>query len=450
MDSQTFNWRDFVPLAKSMASKFHSQQERGKFEYNELVSEAVEALATSKGVNYARKRAIPGALLDFARDDHKLVPDVEMTEAEFERTRGDGRAATPVAIRRVYVLGGVRHTLYTQGPYRSNARLLAGAGKATSKHDKVRVAIGRATYNDGWDQKFSEQVRAKVGPDEQQKADRRHHAPSSRSMASLLNTPEGDPPKDGVGQADYVGHGRKQRFSRACHNHGEDYQTKDWPWLSDGKMRVINPNRKPVSAIDRTAEPDGLNPDRTRKIMRGRGLTDSEIAVVRLTEYGLGPASLKHPLGYWGKADLMLAGPKAVRTAWPRETGYLRFDDDNRPECWWGLPDVHPCFAWVFVPGFAPVLAVGENGWTRQRKIFSPTCIKSPVWGEVIGVGPAILAAGPARLRSALGGSRAERSHILLPPDAERAVAGTESAADGAAPFFAFSTIAQMHALDRL
>lgn len=140
-----------MPIAKAEASKFYKKQERGRFKYEELLSVAVEALAASKGVNYAMI-AINGALLNHARDAYKLVRNVEMTEEEFRRTRSalpSSSPRSPAAIRRVYVLDGVRHTLYTPGPYRSNHQLLAGAGKVSTKHGKVSVALGQSEYRDG-------------------------------------------------------------------------------------------------------------------------------------------------------------------------------------------------------------------------------------------------------------------------------------------------------------
>jgi hypothetical protein len=123
----------FLPFALAEAARF-CKKYPGRFDLGELQSIAAEALITSKGIKHSRK-AIAGALADFARDGHKIIRDVEMTEEEFARTRG--------------------------GPP-SNAQLLAGTGKASSKHGKVRLALGRSSFKDGWNQKLdSRWVRAK-------------------------------------------------------------------------------------------------------------------------------------------------------------------------------------------------------------------------------------------------------------------------------------------------
>jgi hypothetical protein len=123
----------FLPFALAEAARF-CKKYPGRFDLGELQSIAAEALITSKGFKHSRK-AIAGALADFARDGDKLVRDVEMTEEEFARTRG--------------------------GPP-SNARLMAGPGKASSKHGKVRLALGRSSFKDGWNQKLDTKwVRAK-------------------------------------------------------------------------------------------------------------------------------------------------------------------------------------------------------------------------------------------------------------------------------------------------
>ena len=140
----------FLPLAMSQASKRHRKQEPGKFEFDELLAVAIEEIKkvlpdavlddTSKGNKYLRK-PIKGALLDFVRDNHKVVPNVEMSKEKFDRTWA---ALEP------------------------NAKLLAGEGKLSAKHPgKVSVSIGRSTYKDTWDQKLGGRVRAKIADDEQ-------------------------------------------------------------------------------------------------------------------------------------------------------------------------------------------------------------------------------------------------------------------------------------------
>ncbi len=158
----------FLRLAMAEATKFYKKQERGRFRFEDLLSGATVALKsalelndavlddTSKGNNYART-AIRGALLDFARVDHKVVRNVEMTEAEYLRTQGElAPKPASAAIRRVCVYREpgesrfVRYTLYTRGPYRSNHQLLTSGGKVSSKHNKVSVALGQSEYKDGW------------------------------------------------------------------------------------------------------------------------------------------------------------------------------------------------------------------------------------------------------------------------------------------------------------
>ena len=154
----------FLPLAMAEATEFYRKQERGRFKFEDLLTVATEALVTSKGVNYAKK-AIRGALLDFARDDHKLVRNVEMTEAEYLRTR-DAPAQPPAA----------------------------------TKHGKVSVAIKPTPYDDGFSQERSGQVHAKIEADEQEDFDPRAPALSPRGAIAERRY--------------YVGRGRKQRFQR--------------------------------------------------------------------------------------------------------------------------------------------------------------------------------------------------------------------------------------------
>jgi hypothetical protein len=225
-----FDWRDYLPLAKAKTSKFYRKQDRGRFRYEELLSEAVNALATSLGAKYA-KIAIRGALLDYERDSHKIVRDVEMSEEEFLRTRGSP-AAPPAAVLRTYVEGGKLVTVYSPGPYRTNAQLLAGDCKVSSKHGKVRVKLGRSSFNDEWSQAPSGWKRAKIEDDEDQDHDPR--------ASMVLQRGEVD-----QGSSD-VKDGRQQRFSTSCHNHGADHKfgLGESYRFDDGKVVVWNPNRK--------------------------------------------------------------------------------------------------------------------------------------------------------------------------------------------------------------
>jgi hypothetical protein len=458
-----FDWRDFEPLARVEAGKFWRKQERGRFQYKELLSVAVEALARSKGVNHARK-AIKGALLDFARDGHKLVPDVEMIEDKFKRTWGEPDEPTQGPVR-VYYENGVRVTVCPTAKYRTNAELLAGTGKADPKHGKVRIALGRSTYNDGWNQQIGGQLRAKVVADKQQKADPKHHKQAPGSVALFLDTPEGKPPpEDEVGQADYRGHGRKQRFSGACHNHGKDFKhglstigiavgiqqfggnvVVNRIAQSGGRHRL---QREPQVPIRRIAVPPwptwaemfpgkrtlknvtvdltkfglGRHRDDGKKVSiaelvelgvwqfhsaRPRDITTKALSVDNQMELGLP----KHPTVLDSLLKLGLA-PRGPRSAsWQRAAGYFQVN--------WGLP-------------FGSLMRK-DGYFYRPEKIFSAAIPKSHDRADVIYEG-AIPSRVPARLRLPVGGSSGGGA-ILLPPDVERAVAGAQSAADGAAHF---------------
>jgi hypothetical protein len=429
----TFDWRDFEPLARAEASKFYWKQERGRFRFEDLYSAAAAALATSKGVNHAIK-AINGALLDFARDDHKLVRNIEMTEEEFHRTRSalPQSSTRPAAVlRRVYISDGVRHALYTPGPYRTNAQLLAGDGKVSSKHDKVSVALGRATYKDGWNQAIGGQVRAKVESDKQQKADPKHHQQAPGSMALLLDSTEGKSPEDGVGQADYKGHGRKQRFSVSYFNAGK-VEKPSSDYVSDGIASVSNPNRRaPVSAIRRIAAPPKLtwaelfprrrtsvppppsedrapvlwSPEIGEWLLGGRRWSfhaDEPESAPRKTFQRAPVASLASTVE--GRLVLKQLAwvdrPDLAPVCWHREAGYFQIE--------WGLPN-----------GIFHLEDHLDDGlWWRRGKLFSPEPEKSPDGGDVIYErgAPSRLAHGPA----VFGGSSADRAAFLLPLADER------------------------------
>ena len=251
----TFDWRDFVPLAKAEASKFYRKQERGRFRVEDLLSTALVALATSKGVNHAIK-AINGALLDFARDDHKLVGNVEMSEAEYIRTcttSDDLPAKRSAKVEpNTYLdtcLGKeVRVTVYPPGPYLSNARLLAGAGNfkplVSSRHNKVSVALGRATNKDDWNQVIGGQVRAKVDRDanNEQNFDPRPSNDGSKSHEPPMSWSSRGAITD---RAYYTGAGRKRRFSKSYFNANED-RRPDFPEIANIPMmeaRYRSPDR---------------------------------------------------------------------------------------------------------------------------------------------------------------------------------------------------------------
>ena len=158
----------FLPLAMGGRRANSTKSKSGAaFKFEDLLSVATEALlrvsieaqeleaSKGKGVNYARK-AIKCALLDHVRDDHKLVRNVEMSEADFRRTcttsddLPDKRASKvqPHGRLDTYLGKDVWATVYPPGPYYTSAQLLAGAGSLkpliNSKHGKVSVALGRA------------------------------------------------------------------------------------------------------------------------------------------------------------------------------------------------------------------------------------------------------------------------------------------------------------------
>ena len=445
----------FLPLAMAEASKFYRKQERGRFKFDDLLSVATEALlrvsieareleaSKGKGVNYARK-AIRGALLDHLRDYYKLVRNIEMTEAEYVRTQGDlAPERASAAIRRCYVYREagesrfVRYTIYTPGPYRSNHQLLTGGGKVSSKHGMVSVPIGRASYKDGWNQIIGGQVHARVESDKQQEADPKHHKLAPGSMELLLNS-EGKgrsggrlpqvhkPPKDGVGQADYKGHGLKQRFSKTYFNGGEARRPnfdelshvpmraakfwsrsglKDERQFSFAELASRRGDGKATSSYKRIAQ-TGIRrcfvspPLTTEEAVKQFGLRRSN-AIVDMTKFGLdhghGPKS--------NFPDLKLEGPKGGAIGWHREAGYFQVD------C--GVPD-HGVFCRP-VDGIS--LRPNQDPWRRGINIFSPAHKKFPEWGEAINEGgvPSRLAHGPAAPGGSCAGGAAP-----LPADDER------------------------------
>jgi hypothetical protein len=319
MDSQ-FDWRDYLPLAKAETNKFYRKQERGKFRYEDLLSEAVEALATSPGANYARV-AIKGALLDYVRDDLKIVHDVEMSEDEFIRTRGYPPSQR-AAVRRVFFSGGVRHTLYTPGAYRTNHELLAGDGKVSSKHGKVSVAIERTTYNDSWSQVSSGRIRAKIEDDQQEFDPRSARTPQ----------PRGD-----VNQADYVGRGKEKRFSASFLNAGAVRKSEPGARFCNGKVEVTNFNQKPTAPIRRIAVVPALDAG-----ISGRR---TSAVIVDMRKFGLEPVPADK-LGHWREELLAIEllrqresegrEPIPASPLWQREAGCFRIDWSvhDRPNGW--------------------------------------------------------------------------------------------------------------------
>ena len=341
-DRKALDGCPFLPFALAEAAAF-SKKHPGSFDLNELQSVAVEALLRSPMRDARARKAITGALNDFARDGLKVVRDIEITEEEFERTHG--------------------------GPP-SNARLLAGPGKASSKHGKVRLALGRARFNDEWSQK-----------------------PNPRAYAKVNIDGDGDD-------------------AEAADPRGGNISVAGTPTAAKPEHIVVNPNRRTTLYIRRTFVPPdpyiGIGPmnQRTPRPECGPGrrmwahIPDLDGAQVELLtdlffdasdttgsgaqRVGVVGEDFGRKREKSGFRDLELHTPKLTSCEWHREAPRHRWDDDKNPACWWGLPDVHPGFAWTFVPGFAPVLAAGENGFTRRAKIFSPAAQKNPVRGELI------------------------------------------------------------------
>jgi hypothetical protein len=233
-----FDWRAYEPLARAAVTKLLKGQDPGRFERDELLSAAVERLATCPGSNYAKK-AIKGALVDFARDHDKVVNNVELTEKKYLATAAElddclptGRAAKPKPCdipsdnalveawrnRHSVTVGPpprrvrrrVRHPITGKMFEILPSRIATSTGyKVSSKHNKVPVSIGRATYNDEWSQEHGGGwKRAKIEDDEQR------FDPDARMAL----------PRSEVGQADYTAPGRERRFSVACLNGGEDHR----------------------------------------------------------------------------------------------------------------------------------------------------------------------------------------------------------------------------------
>jgi hypothetical protein len=335
-----FSWRNYLPLAMAETSKFFKKQKIGKFSFEELLSVSAEALGTSLGAAYAVK-AMRGALNDYVRDDHKLVRNIEVSEGEYLRTRGSP-APPPSAVRRVYVSGGVRHTLYTPGPYCSNAQLLVGDGKVGSKHNKVSIAVQRTTFNDEWSQERSGRIRAKI------EDDRQEYGPSAHMAQS-----RGD-----VGQADYIGRGREQRWSTA----GEVQKSGASEQLCNNVEYPNGKQREPQAFIRRLFVATHLD-------VAVSGRRTSTVAL-SMRKFGLEPIP-KDKLGNW-REDLAREPSLRVGSsliAWQREAGYF--------EVIWALPDVSRRLLWSFV--------LDEDGkWYRREKLFSPTRDNAPERADIL------------------------------------------------------------------
>ena len=441
----TFDWRDFVPLAKAEASKFYWRQERGRFRFEDLLSTALDALATSKGVNHAIK-CINGALRDHARDGDKLVRDVEMTEEEWQRTRGGPPEPAPPADAplRGYVENDLKITVWPMGLRRLKPR----DGVATSKHDKVPVAIGRTTFNDGWSQQDHGRVRAKLDRDFQ-------------------DVDEDGPPEEVKlkvqrgGNDGYTGAGTAKRWSKSClssgDNRGRDGVVHKSGLTPEGwqGFKLLKRNGKWSSSFQPTSNAPCRRIAEPRPDCRAHGRRTSSVKV-DLSKFGLAPQNqpampteARAIAALWTEAHaeddkqaspaaaklaLSMEAPKSGTILWHRDAGYLQFDRDADPECWWGLPDHGVFIRDADTPDFGPK----KHPWRRGKNIFSAACIKFPVWGDVIIEGgcPSHSPSGSA----AGSGSLAGRAALPFAPADERLAGGTIKSAPSAegadSPFY--------------
>jgi hypothetical protein len=353
----------YLPFALAEAARF-CKKYPGSFFLDELQSVAAEALLTSKKSLKYRQKAIRGALNDFAKSVNKTVPDIWVTEEKFARTLA--------------------------GPPETNARLMAGPGKASSKYPgKVRVALGRSRYNDGWSQK-----------------------PSQRAFARV----DIDGPGDDVEAAD-------PRMGDLAIG----------PAAPGGEVEVDNPNRRAPLIIRRHVLPPlpyiGIGPlnQRTPRPECGPGrrmwahIPDLDGAQVELLTglffdstdtTGLGPQRIAtigedygRPRKKSGFKDLKLSKPKLSSCEWHREADYLRWDDDKNPECWWGLPK------------WRDLYQDAEGLWrvrdAHHENVISEPVLKVPVRAVLICEEGA--PSRPLQDPAALGGSPAGRAASYLP-----------------------------------
>ena len=162
---------------------FSGTQEVGKFEKDELLSIATEALAKSKPSEKWARGAIRGALFDFVRTRDKLVTrwmdedEYRAKAAELDDILPTARTARPKPCtipsdnplvegwrKRHHVTVGppprrvrrrVRHPI-TGEMHELPSRIAASTGyKVNSKYNKVEVAPRRSSHQDGRDQNES-------------------------------------------------------------------------------------------------------------------------------------------------------------------------------------------------------------------------------------------------------------------------------------------------------
>ena len=170
-------------LPHEEVAKFLRTQEVGKFEKDELLSIATEALAKSKPSEKWAREAISGALFDFVRTRDKLVTrwmdedEYRAKAAELDDILPTARTARPkpctIPSDNPLVEGWRKRHRVTVGPpprrvrrrvrhpitgemHELPSRIAASTGyKVNSKYNKVEVAPRRSPHQDGRDQNES-------------------------------------------------------------------------------------------------------------------------------------------------------------------------------------------------------------------------------------------------------------------------------------------------------
>lgn len=402
----TFDWRDFVPLAKAETTKFYRKQQRGRFRYEELLSVAMAALAMSPGANYASK-AIKGALVDYIKETLNIVRPIEMTREKFDCTFA---ALEP------------------------NARLLAGEGKVSSKHGKVSVTLGRSSYKDDWNQFIGGQVRAKIEADanDEQNFDPRvpmswtPRGVSEDEAQALRKKAKKRSEKKGIEEAEAFGALLRKR-ARMIRGGKTEVRCVNLSGLHEKAMKrakklsinyaaayahvFAKARRRPVerervAPISRNVEPP-LD-------ARISGRRTNPRVTVDMTKFGLAPVpqyklrsenrkqAIKE-LGIEGpKAEakcrelaineLAKESPKIMGIGWHREAGSL---DSIRKDPW-GLPDFG-----VFCRGDLPDFGRSKDPWRQNDAIENPLHCALLVFlpGIAIFPEPAVDEPSPSRVK---------------------------------------------------
>lgn len=383
----------FLPFALAEAARF-CKKYPGRFELDELQSVATEALIAAPTKDFRAKKEIRGALADFARDGHKVVRDIEMSEEHFARTRG--------------------------GP-RSNARLMAGPGKASSKHGKVRLALGNVKFNDGWSQKIDSRWVRAVGIEDGDDNDREPSDPRDGNI--VIASPTAPKPEAWV-------RNRNPVAETTIRRHVEPAA----PYIGIGPSNQREPNRSFKSAI--VAGPHCISDD-SKKWGEFAGFAYYNVDANHERVATI-PPDYGRKRDKSGLPDLVLESPRIAPISWHREAPYHRWDDDKDPVSWWGLPKRPAChghhpegelYQDTALGGELPRVMFTESGPTRartrypeegvwrrgtcSRKCDSAPVPKSPVRGDFIyerGIPN-----GPAHDPAARSGSRAGRAAFHLP-----------------------------------